>query len=64
MMVTAFSHSNAVGKLPLQLPDIPKGARYNFARYSPVEANSALQYYHRFVLHPCCLRTPGLPLGF
>lgn len=46
MMVTAFSHSNAVGKLPLQLPDIPKGARYNFARYSPVEANSALQYYH------------------
>lgn len=47
MMVTAFSHSNAVGKLPLHLPDVPKGVRFEFPRYSPVEANTALQYYHR-----------------
>lgn len=48
MMVAAFSHSNAVGKLPLHLPDVPKGVRFDFPRYSPVEASSALQYYHRY----------------
>lgn len=46
MMVTAFSHSNAVGKLPLHLPEVPKGVRLDFPRYSPVEASTALQYYH------------------
>ncbi|KAG0595047.1 hypothetical protein M758_UG134400 [Ceratodon purpureus] len=46
MMVTAFSHSNAVGKLPVHLPDVPKGVRFEFPRYSPVEASTALQYYH------------------
>lgn len=50
MMVAAFSHSNAVGKLPLHLPDVPKGVRFDFPRYSPVEASSALQYYHRYGL--------------
>jgi len=49
MMVAAFSHSNAVGKLPLHLPDVPKGVRYEFPRYLPVEANTALQYYHRYL---------------
>jgi len=55
MMVTAFSHSNAVGKLPLHLPDVPKGVRYEFPRYLPVEASTALQYYHRYVslLYSC-----------
>jgi len=46
MMVTAFSHSIAVGKLPVQLPDVPKGVRFDFTRYSPVEAMTALEYYH------------------
>lgn len=48
MMVTAFSHSIAVGKLPVQLPDVPKGVRFDFTRYSPVEAMTALEYYHRY----------------
>lgn len=47
LMVTAFSHSIAVGKLPVQLPDVPKGVRFDFTRYSPVEAMTALEYYHR-----------------
>ncbi len=47
MMVTAFCHSNAVGKLPMQLPGVPKGVRFDYPRYSPVEASTALQYYHR-----------------
>ncbi|CAM6020562.1 unnamed protein product [Sphagnum balticum] len=46
MMVTAFCHSNAVGKLPVQLPSVPKGVRFEYPRYSPVEASTALQYYH------------------
>lgn len=47
MMVGAFSHSTAVGKLRLDLPDIPVGARVNMPRYSPDEAATVCHYYVR-----------------
>ncbi|KAM7260038.1 hypothetical protein ACFE04_015779 [Oxalis oulophora] len=34
MMVGAFSHSTAVGKLRKELPDVPVDARVNFPRYT------------------------------
>ena len=48
MMVGAFSHSTAVGKLRQDLPDVPLGARVNFPRYSLDEAASVFHYYLRY----------------
>ncbi|KAG6607352.1 28S ribosomal protein S29, mitochondrial, partial [Cucurbita argyrosperma subsp. sororia] len=47
MMVGAFSHSTAVGKLRQDLPDVPLGARVNFPRYNLDEAASVFHYYLR-----------------
>ncbi|KAA8543687.1 hypothetical protein F0562_021567 [Nyssa sinensis] len=47
MMVGAFSHSTAVGKLRKDLPDVPVDARINFPRYSLDEAASVCHYYLR-----------------
>ncbi|CAI9761270.1 unnamed protein product [Fraxinus pennsylvanica] len=47
MMVGAFSHSTAVGKLRQQLPDVPTDARINFPRYNLDEAASVCHYYLR-----------------
>ncbi|KAE8673417.1 NADH-ubiquinone oxidoreductase 12 kDa subunit [Hibiscus syriacus] len=45
MMVGAFSHSTAVGKLRLELPNVPIDARVNMPRYSSDEAESVCHYY-------------------
>lgn len=47
MMVGAFSHSTAVGKLRQDLPDVPSGARVLFPRYSLDEAETVCHYYLR-----------------
>ncbi|KAL6500216.1 hypothetical protein OROHE_025582 [Orobanche hederae] len=47
MMVGAFSHSTAVGKLRQDLPDVPTGARIFFPRYSLDEAHTVCHYYLR-----------------
>ncbi|GFP93618.1 28S ribosomal protein s29 mitochondrial [Phtheirospermum japonicum] len=47
MMVGAFSHSTAVGKLRQELPDVPADARIHFPRYSFDEANTVCHYYLR-----------------
>ncbi|XP_044495119.1 uncharacterized protein LOC123218023 isoform X2 [Mangifera indica] len=47
MMVGAFSHSTAVGKLRKDLPDVPVDARYNLPRYSIDEAAAVCHYYLR-----------------
>ncbi|CAM8961329.1 unnamed protein product [Rhodiola kirilowii] len=47
MMVGAFSHSTAVGKLRQDLPDVPKDARINLSRYSLDEAAAVSHYYLR-----------------
>ncbi|KAE9446300.1 hypothetical protein C3L33_21800, partial [Rhododendron williamsianum] len=47
MMVGAFSHSTAVGKLRKDLPDVPADARVNFTRYNLDEAASVCHYYLR-----------------
>ncbi|KAB1225714.1 28S ribosomal protein S29, mitochondrial [Morella rubra] len=47
MMVGAFSHSTAVGKLRQDLPDVPADARFNFPRYSLDEASAVCHYYLR-----------------
>ncbi|PIN19547.1 hypothetical protein CDL12_07778 [Handroanthus impetiginosus] len=47
MMVGAFSHSTAVGKLRQDLPDVPTDARINFPRYSVDEAATVCHYYLR-----------------
>lgn len=49
MMVGAFSHSTAVGKLRKDLPDVPVDARYNLPRYSIDEAAAVCHYYLRYV---------------
>lgn len=49
MMVGAFSHSTAVGKLRKDLPDVPLDARLNLPRYSLEEAESICHYYLRYV---------------
>lgn len=53
MMVGAFSHSTAVGKLRKDLPDVPVDARVNLPRYSLDEAETICHYYLRYayVLH-------------
>ncbi|KAH9668182.1 mitochondrial 28S ribosomal protein S29-like protein [Citrus sinensis] len=47
MMVGAFSHSTAVGKLRKDLPHVPVDARINLPRYSPDEAATVCHYYLR-----------------
>ncbi|KAE8683129.1 NADH-ubiquinone oxidoreductase 12 kDa subunit [Hibiscus syriacus] len=47
MMDGAFSHSTAVGKLRLELPNVPVDACVNMPRYSPDEAESVCHYYLR-----------------
>ncbi|KAJ4719105.1 mitochondrial 28S ribosomal protein S29-related [Melia azedarach] len=47
MMVGAFSHSTAVGKLRKDLPDVPADARINLPRYSLDEAATVCHYYLR-----------------
>ncbi|XP_021279296.1 28S ribosomal protein S29, mitochondrial [Herrania umbratica] len=47
MMVGAFSHSTAVGKLRKDLPDVPVDARVNLPRYSLDEADTVSHYYLR-----------------
>lgn len=47
MMVGAFSHSTAVGKLRKELPDVPEDARVDFPRYSLDEAAAICHYYLR-----------------
>lgn len=48
MMVGAFSHSTAVGKLRKELPDVPEDARIELPRYSLDEAAAVCHYYHRY----------------
>lgn len=48
MMVGAFSHSTAVGKLRKDLPDVPLDARINLPRYSLDEAATVCRYYLRY----------------
>ncbi|KAJ7982620.1 mitochondrial 28S ribosomal protein S29-related, partial [Quillaja saponaria] len=47
MMVGAFSHSTAVGKLRQELPDVPIDARVILPRYSLEEAEAVCHYYKR-----------------
>lgn len=47
MMVTAYSHSTAVGKLRKHLPDTPLDVRYDFPRYSIDEVEAVINYYYR-----------------
>lgn len=47
MMVGAFSHSTAVGKLREELPDVPADARIHLPRYSVDEADTVCHYYLR-----------------
>lgn len=49
MMVGAFSHSTAVGKLRKDLPHVPVDARFNLPRYSLDEAATVCHYYLRYV---------------
>ena len=49
MMVGAFSHSTAVGKLRQDLPDVPSDCRMNFPRYTLDEAAAVCHYYLRYV---------------
>lgn len=48
MMVGAFSHSTAVGKLRQDLPEVPTDARVNFPRYTLDEAAAVCHYYLRY----------------
>ncbi|CAK7351989.1 unnamed protein product [Dovyalis caffra] len=52
MMVGAFSHSTAVGKLRMDLPDVPVDARVNLPRYNLDEAAAVCHYYLRQRLLP------------
>lgn len=54
MMVGAFSHSTAVGRLRKDLPDVPADARLDFPRYSLDEAETVCHYYLRYVLVNVC----------
>ncbi|XP_015583615.1 28S ribosomal protein S29, mitochondrial [Ricinus communis] len=47
MMVGAFSHSTAVGKLRKDLPDVPVDARVDLPRYNLDEAATVCHYYLR-----------------
>ena len=50
MMIGAFSHSTAVGKLRQELPDVPLDARVMFPRYDLDEAAVVSHYYLRYTL--------------
>lgn len=50
MMIGAFSHSTAVGKLRQELPDVPFDARVMFPRYDLDEAAVVSHYYLRYAL--------------
>lgn len=50
MMVGAFSHSTAVGKLREDLPNVPLDSRVNFPRYSLDEAATVCHYYVRYTI--------------
>lgn len=50
MMVGAFSHSTAVGKLREDLPNVPLDTRVNFPRYSLDEAATVCHYYVRYTI--------------
>ncbi|XP_047342423.1 28S ribosomal protein S29, mitochondrial [Impatiens glandulifera] len=47
IMIGAFSHSTAVGKLRQDLPDVPIDARMNYPRYNVEEAAAVSHYYLR-----------------
>ncbi|PKA57420.1 hypothetical protein AXF42_Ash013608 [Apostasia shenzhenica] len=47
MMIGAFSHSTAVGKLRQELPDVPLDARVMLPRYNLDEAATVCHYYLR-----------------
>ncbi|WCJ34819.1 mitochondrial 28S ribosomal protein S29-related [Euphorbia peplus] len=47
MMVGAFSHSTAIGKLRQDLPNVPAEARVNLPRYTLDEAATVCHYYLR-----------------
>ncbi|GAB2214675.1 hypothetical protein Droror1_Dr00019035 [Drosera rotundifolia] len=47
MMIGAFSHSTAVGKLRKELPDVPLDARIDVPRYTLDEAAAVAIYYAR-----------------
>jgi len=51
MMVGAFSHSTAVGKLRKDLQDVPTNARVMLPRYSLDEAAVVSHYYLRYVTY-------------
>lgn len=55
MMVGAFSHSNAVGKLRNDVPDVPPDVRIKFPRYNLDEAATVCHYYVRLLLYSCLL---------
>ena len=55
MMVGAFSHSTAVGKLRQELPDVPSDARLIFPRYTVDEAETVCHYYMRYFQIKICL---------
>lgn len=57
MMVGAFSHSTAVGKLRKDLPDVPVDARVMFPRYSLEEADTVCHYYLRYAYTVSVLAT-------
>lgn len=57
MMVGAFSHSTAVGKLREDLPNVPLDTRVNFPRYSLDEAATVCHYYVRYTISFECVRT-------
>lgn len=48
MMIGAYSHSTAVGKLRLDHPEVPKDARVMFPRYTLDEAATVSHYYMRY----------------
>lgn len=48
MMVGAFSHSTAVGKLRKDLPDVPAEGRVKFPRYTFDEAATVCHFYLRY----------------
>jgi len=59
MMVGAFSHSTAVGKLRKDLPDVPTDARVDFPRYTLDEAAAVCHYYLRYAYRSSCSQYSG-----
>lgn len=59
MMIGAFSHSTAVGKLRKDLPDVPQDARVMFPRYSLEEADTVCHYYLRYACTVYACQLPG-----